>query len=338
MKHFGVVGVLVVIVTAVVIFLLDAVGLMPIQASTQAIVIDKLFDLHVKVIAFLFALIVVFMLYSVVVFRRKPGETGDGAHFEGHHVAEISWTIAPLVIVLGFAAVGAQTLAETRQVDPQALVVKVTAMQWSWRFEYPDQQIASTKLVLPVNRQVLLQMTSQDVIHSFWVPEFRVKQDVLPGKDLVKEMRVTPNRVGDYKVRCAELCGTQHAYMESGVSVLESTDFDAWVTNEQAALAAASSPEGRGQRWAQQFGCVACHSVDGSKLVGPSWKGIYGESVDLVAGGSVKIDDAYLTQSILDPNSQVVKGYNPNIMPPTYKQQLKDDQVADLIAYIKSLK
>ncbi len=124
-------------------------------------------------------------------------------------------------------------LSETLRSDPQALEVKVVGQQWSWRFEYPDSGIVSTELVLPVNKQTLLHLSSTDVIHSFWVPEFRVKQDALPGgPEFVRDLRITPTIVGEYKVRCAELCGVQHAYMEAPVKIVSQANYEAWV-NEQ---------------------------------------------------------------------------------------------------------
>ena len=162
--------------------------------------------------SFFFALIVVPIAYSLIVFRRKKGETGDGEHIEGNTKLEIAWTVLPLFVVFLFAYLGSVSLGNIRRVDSNAMVVKVTGIQWTWKFEYPDYGVISKELYLPVNKQVVLKMQSTDVIHSFWVPEFRFKQDVVPGR--VTEYRVTPILVGDYKVRCAELCGTSHSYME----------------------------------------------------------------------------------------------------------------------------
>ena len=335
MKHFAIVGVLVIVATVAVNAGLNAVGLMPVEASEQARVIDRLFSLHVTVISFLFSLIVVFMLYSVVVFRRKPGDTSDGDHFEGHTGLEVAWTLGPLALVMLFAGLGAQALADTRRPEPNAYVVKVVASQWSWSFEYPDSGVTSTSLNLPANRQVVLQLTSQDVIHSFWVPEFRVKQDALPGDKLVKELRLTPTLIGQYKVRCAELCGRQHAYMEAPVVVMSQADFDAWITKESAV---SNDPVERGKKWAAQYGCIACHSIDGTKIVGPTWKGLYGHEVALADGTTATADDAYLRESIVDPNTRVVQGFAPNLMPQTFKERLQDQQISDLIEYIKTLK
>jgi cytochrome c oxidase subunit 2 len=335
MKHFVVVGVLVVIVTALLGLVLTPANLLPVQASQQSIVIDNLFGWHFWIIAFLFALIVVFMLYSIVVFRRKKGDTSDGDHFEGHTGLEIAWTIGPLATVFFFAYLGAGALAETRRVDPQAMEVKVIASQWTWRFEYPQYGITSTELRAPVGKQVLLKLTSTDVIHSFWVPEFRVKQDVLPGDKMIKELRVTPTLIGNYKVRCAELCGRQHAYMESPVIVQSEADFQTWV-EEQTALP--KEPDARGARWAKEYGCLACHSVDGAPLVGPSWKGLFGKQETFVDGATGVADETYLIESILNPNLKVVQGFTPGIMPQTFTDTLTPDQINDIIAYIKTLK
>jgi cytochrome c oxidase subunit 2 len=144
--------------------------------------IDQLFNLHFLVIAFLFSLIVVFMAYSLIVFRKKEGDNAEGKFIKGNNRLEVIWTIIPLGIVIYFSYLGSVSLAETQRVDPQAMEVKVVGGQWFWRFEYPEYGITSDKLVLPVDEQVLLRMTSLDVIHSFWVPEFRVKQDLLPGE------------------------------------------------------------------------------------------------------------------------------------------------------------
>lgn len=173
------------------------------------------------------------------------------------------------------------------------------------------------------------------MIHSFWVPEFRLKQDLLPGENLVKELRITPNRIGDYKVRCAEMCGGAHAYMESPVKVVSQQDFDAWV-NEQT-NAASLSPAERGQNLAKNQGCLSCHTIDGTRLVGPSWKGAYGAEVQLADGMTVTVDDAYLVTAIKDPNLQIHQGYPPNVMQ-SYANTLTDQQITDIIEFIKTLK
>ena len=336
MRHFIIVGILV-IVAAVGIYLgLDALHLMPVEASAQAVPIDWLWNWQVIAMSFLFSLIVVPLVYSLVIFRRKKGDTSDAEHIEGHTKLEIAWTIAPLFIVMAFAYMGSYSLAEVRRVDPQAMVVKVHARQFSWSFEYPEYGgFVSNELHLPVGRQVLLQMDSTDVIHSFWVPEFRVKQDVVPGR--VTELRVTPTLPGNYKVRCAELCGAAHYNMEGKVAVSDEATFQQWAAEQQAAFAAAQTPEGKGEILAKT-NCAACHSfTTAANPNGPSWFGLYGSTVTLVDGSTVAADDAFLRESIVDPYAKTVQGYG-QTMPATFGTVLSEDDIANILAFIKTLK
>jgi len=336
-RHFVIAGILVIVMAVLTYVGLDSAGLMPVEASTQATEIDWMWNLEVIAISFLFALIVVPLAYSLVVFRRKKGDTTDAEHVEGNTKLEIAWTIVPLFIVMAYAYLGAVNLAETRRVDPEAMVVKVTGLQWSWTFEYPPVNglaVVSDELHVPVGKQILLRMTSNDVIHSFWVPEFRVKQDLVPGR--ITELRITPTLVGDYKVRCAELCGTSHAYMEKPVVVSSQEEYDAWMT-EQLALAeqASQTPEGRGQAAVAANGCAACHSINGAAGIGPTWFGLFGHEVELTDGSLVLADEAYLTESIKAPQAKIVHGFENQLMP-TYG--FTDEQIADIVAYIKTLR
>jgi cytochrome c oxidase subunit 2 len=313
---------------------MNSADLMPLAASAQARPIDQMWNLELIFMSFFFALIVVPMAYSLIVFRRKKGDTSDAEHMEGNTTLEIAWTIIPLFIVTAFAYLGAVNLAETRRVDPDAMVVKVTGIQWSWKFEYPAYGVTTDELHLPVDQQVLLQMTSMDVIHSFWVPEFRVKQDLVPGR--ITELRITPTIDGNYKVRCAELCGTSHAYMEKPVVISSQGDFDVWMA-EQVALAeeAAATPEGRGQALVAANGCAACHSINGAQGIGPTWFGLFGHEVHLTDGTTVIADEAYVAESIHDPQAKIVEGFETQLMP-TYG--FTDEQIADIVAYIKTLR
>jgi len=336
MKHFIIVGVLVVLTSVLTYLGLTAIDLMPVEASAQAIPVDWMWNLQVMAMSFLFTLIVVPLIYSLFVFRRRKGDMSDAAHMEGNTKLEITWTLLPLIAVLTFAYLGAYTLGQTRAADPQAMTIKVHASQWAWSFEYP-QGFTSKELRLPLNKQVVLEMDSRDVIHSFWVPEFRIKQDVVPGR--VTEYRITPTLIGAYKVRCAELCGVSHAYMESPVVVMSQADFDAWVAAQVKAAAAAQAAGGaeNGKVLAAQFGCVGCHTSDGSKSVGPTWQGLFGSRVELSDGTTVAADEAYLVESIVNPGAKIVAGFPEGLMP-SFKDQLSEAQVNDLIAYIRSLK
>jgi cytochrome c oxidase subunit 2 len=332
MRHFIIVAVLVAIVTALVTIGLGSAQLVPPIASEEGLQIDRLFGLHIRVIAFLFSLIMVVMIYSIVVFRRKQGETGDGAYVRGNAKLEIAWTIAPLATVLFFSFLGARQLAQITAASPDEMVIEVTAQQFAWRFDYPDYGISSAELNLPRGRQILFKLTATDVIHSFWVPEFRVKQDAVPG--MTTNLRVTPTQVGQYQIRCAELCGTGHYSMLAPVNVMEPADFEAWVSEKT--MPSDLTGADLGAAIAQLQGCVGCHSIDGSRLVGPTWLGLYGTQEALEGDTSVLVDEAYLRDSILHPADQITKGY-PNVMPATYEDALSEEQVEALVEYIKSL-
>jgi len=347
MIHLVIVSVLVIISTVLLGLFLTNAPLLPVQASLQAETVDWLFGVHWWFIAFFVSLIVVFILYSVVVFRRRKGERGDGKYVTGSHQLEILWTIIPIGIVLWMAVIGANTLADVERRDPQAITVDVFASQWVWRFEYTVPvtgeggeevltAVSSDTLVLPKNRQVILRLHSEDVIHSFFVPEFRVKQDVLPGgEEFVRELRVTPKLEGNFKVRCAEICGRLHYDMQADISVIDGSEFNAWL-QEQAAGCVLSHEE-CGQRWAETFGCVACHSVNGDEGVGPTWQGLFGHEVPLTDGSTVIADEAYLHESIVNPNAKIVAGFQPGIMPQDFAERITEQQIQQIIAFIMSL-
>ena len=238
--------------------------------------------------------------------------------------------------LLFLAFLGAGSLADIERRDPEALKVDVIAAQWSWRFEYPAYNVITNELVLPVNQQVLLRMQSVDVVHSFWVPEFRVKQDILPGgKDFVRELRITPNQMGEFKARCAELCGTEHYSMLADVRVVTMEEFETWV--EEAAAACEDEAEVCGERWVTNYGCFSCHSTDGETLVGPTWKGLAGSSIELADGSTLVVDDDYLIEAIKDPNAKIRAGFDPNVMPQNFDGTIPEENLIEILAYINSL-
>ncbi len=333
MKHYVIAGALTVVLTVLSFLLLTNIGLLPVQASVQAGPIDQMVQLQLWMISFLFSLIVVFILYSVFVFRARKGDTQEGAYFKGSTRLEVLWTLFPLATVIYLSFLGAQALGDVRKADPQAMTINVIAFQWGWSFEYPDLGITSSTLYLPKDKQVKLMLTSRDVIHSFWVPEFRVKQDALPGENLVKELRLTANVEGEYTVMCAELCGGAHAYMNSPVRVVSQADFDAWAAEES--NAADAPPAERGQRIANSTGCIGCHSLDGTQGAGPTWQGLYNAEIPLADGSTVVADDEYLHESIVAPNAKIHQGFGP-IMP-SYEGTLTEEQIRDVIEFIKTV-
>lgn len=335
MKHIIIVAVLVIAVTAVLILGLTAADLTPQLASEEGKLVDQMFTAQIYVIAFFFSLVVVLMLYSVIVFRRKPGDRSEGSNVTGNTPLEIAWTVIPLIIVMAFGVWGAGHLNEITASEPDDLAIQVTGFQYGWSFEYPAYGVRSAELVLPVGRQIRFEITSRDVIHSFWVPEFRIKQDAVPGQWTT--LLVTPSEVGDFRVRCAELCGYAHSAMYAPVVVVEPGEFEAWIAGQdvQAKPGEEMTPAEKGQALVQEQGCQGCHSLDGSTLVGPTWLGLYGSERNLEDGSTVVADESYLRTSILEPNVQIVAGY-PGIMPP-YQSVFSDEDVDAIIEYIKTL-
>ena len=230
-RHFVIIGVLIVIGTVIMGLLLNAVLPMPTAAAVQAGTVDWLFSLHMWLIAFLFALVGVFMLYSFVVFRRRKGDDSEGEHFEGNTALEVIWTVVPLVVVVIFGFIGVRTLTDVTKGSPDEVVIKAVGKQWFWIFDYGNG-VTGAELRLPVDKPVRMEMTSDDVIHSFWVPEFRVKQDLVPG--MTTHLNFTPSLTGEYTLRCTELCGMSHTTMEAPVKVMSQADFTAWLDEKLA--------------------------------------------------------------------------------------------------------
>lgn len=349
-KHFLAVGLIFVVVAGLTYLFLSSIYQLPEAASAEAQPIDTLFTAHFGLIAILFALVMVFMVYSVFAFRARPGDDSDGEHFHGNTALEVGWTILPLVAVVVFGVWSAQILRDITDPADHTMTIKVVGRQWSWYFEYPEyDNLRTDTLVLPVDQKINLELTSQDVLHSFWVPEFRVKQDLLPGRST--QLIITPSLIGEFDLACAEICGSQHSYMLATVQVKSQADFDSWVEEQVAAQSnveelLAMAPEARGEQWYTQYGCNACHSLNGTVVVGPSWQGLFGIERVFADGTTTVANEDYIRESILNPNSHVVEGFNPNIMPATFADTFVADEakyggqimiVEDLIAFIKSL-
>lgn len=329
-KRFIALAGVIMLVTLGLVWAVMKLPLGPLEASAEARLIDTAFRVVLGVMAWIFAIVVVFLVYSLVAFRRR-GEPEEGPHYAHHTPLEVAWTVIPTAIVIGLAAYSSAALYHLTSQKPDELVVEVTAFQFGWRFEYPAYGITSSTLMLPKGRPVVFKLRSLDVIHSFYVPEFRIKQDAVPG--MTTEVRVTPIEPGEYRLICAELCGAGHAYMTAVVKVVEPGTFEGWV---QAQRAGAATLIERGRELARQFGCLSCHSTDGTKLVGPSWQGLFGREEVLADGTTITVDEAYLKESILDPNAKIVQGFSPNVMPP-YRDRLSDKELKAIIAFIKSL-
>ncbi len=311
--------------------------LLPPNAVREGDLVDFLFRLIAAIAGFVFALIVSFVGYSLIAFRRRPGDTSDGPPMHGNVPLEVTWTVVPLLVIFGVGFLGTWVLFEIDRPKPNEMTVRVTGFQFAWLFEYPAYGIRTNELVLPVEQPIKFEVTATDVIHSFWVPEFRMKIDTIPGRINVK--RYTPTRIGEYTLRCAELCGAGHYAMLARVRVVSGSEFLQWVAQQSGAQApeeTLSPLAARGKELSDQLGCLACHTTDGSPSVGPTWKGLFGKEEPLADGTTVLVDEAYLRTSILRPGEQIVAGYQ-NIMP-AYEGRLSDEDLEAIIEYIKTLK
>ncbi|MBX3053236.1 MAG: cytochrome c oxidase subunit II [Caldilineaceae bacterium] len=233
-RHFTAIGVLIVIFTYLVYLVLDNVLKFPLSGSTQAVAIDGLIQGHLWLIAFLFSLVVVFMVYALFLFRRREGDESEGQHFHGHTGLEIAWTVIPMIVVIGFGYWATLILIDITAPQDNEVIINARGQQWSWQFSLPNSDEVATELVLPVGRPIRMDLNSTDVLHSFWVPEFRVKEDVVPGR--TTHLRFTPTVEGEYRLICAELCGLNHTGMIAKVRVVPQEEFAAfWNTAIQTA-------------------------------------------------------------------------------------------------------
>jgi cytochrome c oxidase subunit 2 len=203
----------------------------PAQASSAAGPIDRLYDVLLIFSVPIFVLVMTVAIFSVIKFRARPGDMGDGAPIHGHTMLEVVWVSIPFMIVSGLAIYGWIVLDDIEAKQPNEMVVKVTGQQFTWHFEYPKQKVKSSELVLPKDQPVHFEITTKDVIHSFWVPEFRLKSDAVPG--LTTKIRTTPTKVGRWEVVCAELCGLGHSTMRQDVEVMKRSDWNAWVERQR---------------------------------------------------------------------------------------------------------
>lgn len=309
----------------------------PEAASNLAGGVDNVLLVITVISVFFFLLISFFLVYYAIKYRRKS-ENEETPYITGNMVLEVIWTLVPSVLLMVFFVWGYIEFVDMKTPPKDAVEVNVKAKQWLWEFEYYNGKKTINELYVQQNRPVRMIMQSDDVLHSFFVPQFRVKQDILPGT--YTQLWFTPTKAGTFDLFCAEYCGTGHSKMLAKVNVLPSEAFARWMEQGKAGAgdAAASDlpPAERGENLYSQRGCNACHSVDGSAGVGPTLKGIYGKTEELESGETVKVDENYLKESIIVPEAKMVKGYQPVM--PSFKGILSDDEITSLIEYIKTLK
>ncbi len=306
---------------------------LPPPSSTTAFGVDRAFYFLLYVSAFFFLLIVTLMAFFVLRYRRREG-VGPGDSPSHNTLLEILWSGIPVVLVTIMFGLGFAGYLDMRTPPRGAYEIRVSSQQWSWSFQYPNGYV-DPNLHVPVDEPVKLTMSSKDVIHSLYIPAFRIKQDLVPDRYTTTWFLAT--RPGEYDLLCAEYCGTSHSEMLAKVIVHRSGEFEPWL-QEAHRRRQNLSPVDLG-REIYQFapgGCAPCHSTDGTPKVGPSFKGIYGQTHEFENSPPAVVDDNYIRESILDPSAKIRKGY-PDRMS-VYKGQLSDDQITALIEYIKTLK
>jgi cytochrome c oxidase subunit II len=303
---------------------------LPIAASREAGRIHFVFWFVTGICVFIFAIVAAVLGYAVWKFRRPPDDDSDGPPIHGHTGLEIAWTAIPFLLVTAIAIVSAIVLAKDDAAGANPLKINVVAQQFKWSFFYPQSgNKESDELVLPVNRSVVLTMTSKDVVHSFWVPEFSQKQDVVPG--IHPTLHITPDRTGTYPVICTELCGLGHALMRSRARVVSTADFAKWTKSGRPT----ATPSGTGASAATIFtgqGCNACHTLAAANAhgtIGPSLDKLQAEAAR--AGKPVA---PFVRESIVSPNAYVEPGFPKNTMPQNFAQKLTSSQLTSLVQFL----
>lgn len=300
--------------------------ILPEQASTFAERVDPMFW-ALSIFSVIFCVGITVILIALGTYYRQKHDGRKSIHLDNMPL-ELAWSVIPMVLALGIFAWGAVLFYDFATVPANTLDISVIGKQWMWKVQHPNGVREVNDLHIPVGQPVKLTMTSQDVIHSFYVPAFRVKQDVLPAK--YTQLWFEATKVGTYPLFCAEYCGTQHSTMGGTIHVMEPSDYELWLSGGPAL-----SPVASGEALFTQMGCVTCHD-SGNASRGPILHGVFGSEVALKDGSRIVADEEYLRESILSPGSKIVEGYAA-LMPANFGSQLTDDDVLNLVAYIKSL-
>ncbi|HKT89928.1 MAG TPA: cytochrome c oxidase subunit II [Candidatus Sulfotelmatobacter sp.] len=303
----------------------DNFPLWPHRASSMAGNVDALFIFLVIVSGLMTLLIFTAVIYFAARYRHQRGVPAE--QIEGSTPLEITWSIIPLVVFMVIFAWGAVVYFKSRTPPRDSTEVYVVAKQWMWKIEHAEGQREINELHVPVGRDVKLIMTSQDVIHSFFVPAFRMKQDVLPGRYTVAWFRAT--QPGTYHLFCSQYCGTQHSGMIGSIVVMEPAAYEAWMNGGSTGPLSAT-----GEKLFAELGCSTCHRTD-TQGRGPNLQGVFGKPVLLQDGRTVTADENYIRESILDPGAKVVNGFKPVM--PTFQGLVSEEQLNALVAYVKSL-
>ena len=306
---------------------------MPVTATKQAERIDFTYWFATVISLFVFAVVAAILIYALLNFRVKdPNDWSDGPPIHGHTMIEVIWTIIPTILVTAICIVSAVVLAQNSNAGADPLKVRVVAQQFAWQFSYDNGKTYYPILRLPIDRRTKLTLIANDVIHSFWVPQFAQKQDAVPGT--TQTLTISPNKLGSWPVICTELCGLGHSIMRSQAVVMTQAGFDTWLKN--AGKPPAGSGGGGGQTGEAIFnskGCGACHTLSAN----PTAKGKIGPSLDnlseAAAAAGEPLED-YIRESIVDPNAKLAEGYNPPSAMPPFKDTITGTDLDALVQYL----
>jgi len=266
-------------------------------------------------------------VFAIKYRRRSADEVPKPIH--GSWKLEVTWSIIPFLVMLTFFWWGAKIFFLNATPPPDSMDVYAVGKQWMWKIQYPEGQREINELHVPIGRPVKITLASEDVIHSFFIPALRIKHDVVPGH--YDTMWFTATKAGRYHLFCAEYCGTEHSGMVGWVTVMEPADYENWL----AGGGSSGTMTQQGERLFEQLGCSSCHLLDRQGR-GPILRGVYGSRVQLADSKTIPADDAYIRESILNPNAKVVTGYKPNVMP-SFQGQISEEGILQLVVYIKSL-
>lgn len=306
---------------------MDNFSFFPEQASTMATRIDSIYFTLVGLSILFATLIAVFLVYFGIRYRRSTKVDRSNILHESMAL-EFGWSFIPFVMAMGIFGWSAFVYYDINRAPDDALEIYVLGKQWMWQIQHPLGKSEINELHIPVNQPIKLIMTSQDVIHSFYVPAFRLKQDVLPGRYTTLWFEAT--QPGEYHLFCAEYCGTDHSQMIGKVVAMGQQDYERWLSGNVSSETMVEA----GQRLFNENGCGSCHLAAGGGI-GPSLTGIFATEVPLEGGGTVVADEIYLRESILDPQAKIVAGFQPVMAP--YQGIISEGGVLQLVAYIKSL-
>lgn len=293
--------------------------------------VDSAFLIITGISVFFLVALTALMIYFVVKYNRKKGK--PAVQIKDNSILEITWITIPMILVLYMFYIGWEGFIPMRQAPKGAMEVTALGSMWKYEFIYPGNKQSDT-LVLPIHKAVKVNLASKDVLHGFSVPAFRLKEDMVPQKNNYSWF--IPGELGDFDIYCTVYCGLSHSYMNSIIRVVSQEDYEKWL----AKVPVKKQDNSLGLKVLEKNGCIACHSTNGTKLVGPSFKGLYGATIEVTTNGAnrkITVDSAYIESSIYDPNLDIAVGYPQGVMK-SYKGIIKAKDIQLMTEYLKTLK